>query len=56
MFLIKKDMITSIIELLQSHPFYNISDLVEIAKGRDEIAIGFKAIKNKITRKYKYKQ
>jgi hypothetical protein len=48
-------MITQTIELLQSHPFYNISNLVEIAKGKNEIPVGFKAIKTKWIRKYKYK-
>jgi hypothetical protein len=43
-------MIPKIIELLQSNYFYNVSENVEIAKGKYEIVTNFKDGKEKIKR------
>jgi hypothetical protein len=47
-------MITQIIELLQSHEFYNVSEEVEIAKGKYEYVTTFKDGYNKIKRQIKF--
>jgi hypothetical protein len=49
-------MITQIIEMLQTQPFYNISEEVEIAKGKYEYVTKIKAGFNKIKRQIKYKK
>jgi hypothetical protein len=49
-------MITKIIEILQTQPFYNLSEEVEIAKGKYEYVTTFKAGFNKIKRQIKYKK
>ena len=43
-------MIPKIIELLQTHDFYNVSETVEIAKGKNEIVSNFIDAKEKIKR------
>ena len=43
-------MIAKIIELLQSNDFYNVSEKVEIAKGKYEMVTNFKDAKIKIKR------
>lgn len=47
-------MIKSIIDLLLSSPFYNVSDRVEIAKGKNEIPTTLKQGWEKIKRDWKY--
>ena len=43
-------MIPKIIELLQTNDFYNVSETVEIAKGKHEMVGNFKDAKEKIKR------
>lgn len=47
-------MIKDIIDLLTSAPFYNVSDRVEIAKGKNEIPLTLKQGWDKIKRNWKY--
>jgi len=49
-------MIAKIIELLQSNDFYNVSENVEIAKGKYEIVTSFKDAKRKIKRAWLLKK
>jgi hypothetical protein len=48
-------MITKIIDLLSDDTFYNVSESVEIAKGKYELPKNFSQVKQKIVRKLKYK-
>jgi hypothetical protein len=43
-------MITRIIDLLKSNEWVNVSETVEIAKGKNELAKDLKSIKNKTKR------
>tara|TARA_R110000764_G_scaffold45045_1_gene101337 strand:- start:439 stop:588 length:150 start_codon:yes stop_codon:yes gene_type:complete len=43
-------MIPIIIQLLQANDFYNVSETVEIAKGKNEIVTNFTDAKEKIKR------
>lgn len=43
-------MIPKIIDLLQSNEFYNVSETVEIAKGKHEIVTNWRGAKRKIKR------
>lgn len=49
-------MIAQTIELLQTLPFYGVSEEVEIAKGKYEKSNSFKKYFNKIKRQIKYKK
>lgn len=49
-------MIPKIIELLQSNDFYNVSETVEIAKGKHEMVSNFKGAKEKIKRQWQLKK
>jgi hypothetical protein len=49
----KKLPITMIIQLLQSHKFYAVSDNVEIAKGKFQYNRDFSQIKNQFIRRIK---
>ena len=44
------NMIHKIIKLLQTNDFYNVSETVEIAKGKHEIVTNLKDAKQKIKR------
>lgn len=48
-------MITKLIDLLSLENFYNISESVEIAKGKYELPKNFSQVKQKLVRKIKYK-
>lgn len=43
-------MIQSILNLLAQHPYYNVSERVEIAKGKYELISNWKRAKEKIKR------
>ena len=45
-------MIPKIIELLQSNDFYNVSETVEIAKGKHEMVTTFRNAKQKLKRQW----
>lgn len=45
-------MINIILELLQQDDFLNVSENVEIAKGKYELPKDFKGLKNKIKRQW----
>lgn len=45
-------MIAEIITLLQSHHFYGGGELIEIAKGKNEIVLKWKDFKRKIYRQW----
>jgi hypothetical protein len=47
----KKLPITMIIQLLQSHNFYSVSENVEIAKGRDEYITTWKQVQKTFKRR-----
>jgi hypothetical protein len=49
----KKLPITMIIQLLQSHNFYSVSENVEIAKGKFQYNRDFSQIKNQFIRRIK---
>ena len=49
-------MIPKIIELLQSNDFYNVSETVEIAKGKYELVENFKDGVTKIKRIWQQKK
>jgi hypothetical protein len=49
-------MIGIIIKLLQQDDFLNVSDNVEIAKGKYELPKDFKGLKNKIKRQWHSKR
>lgn len=49
-------MIHKIIDLLQSNDFYNVSERVEIAKGKHEMITSFKDAKRKIKRQWLLKR
>ncbi len=49
-------MIHKIINLLQKNEFYNVSDRVEIAKGKHEIITTFKGARRKIKRKWLHRK
>ena len=46
-------MIPQIIELLQSNDFYNVSETVEIAKGKHEMVTSIKNAKQKLNRQWR---
>ena len=46
-------MIPKIIELLQANDFYNVSETVEIAKGKNEIVTTIKDAKQKFKRQWR---
>jgi hypothetical protein len=46
-------MITKIIELLQSQPWYGVSENVEIAKGKNQYNQTFKQVAKQYKRAYK---
>ena len=45
-------MIPKIIELLQSNDFYNVSETIEIAKGKNEMVTTFRNAKQKLKRQW----
>ena len=49
-------MIKEIIDLLNSDDFYNVSDTVEIAKGKNQLVTTWKGFKRKIKRKWQLKK
>ena len=50
-------MIGLILELLKTSDFYNVSEVVDIAKGKHEYTPKFKKIyKQQLRKKYKWKQ
>jgi hypothetical protein len=49
-------MIPKIIELLQANDFYNVSETVEIAKGKNEIVKTVKDAKQKLKRTWLQKE
>lgn len=48
-------MISDTIKLLRMSNFYNGGENIEIAKGKNELALDWKTAKNKIIRKWRYK-
>ena len=47
-------MLKNIIQLLQLHEHYGISENIEIAKGKNEMISSFKKFKNQIKRELKW--
>ena len=49
-------MIAKIIDLLQTNDFYNVSEVVEIAKGKHELIDNFSDGLVKVKRVFKYRK
>lgn len=49
-------MITRVIDLLKTNDWINVSETVEIAKGKNELAKDFRIAKRKITRVWQLKK
>ena len=49
-----KSTITAIIDLLKVDAFYNESDYIDIAKGRDKLPLTYKQMRNTIRRTKDY--
>lgn len=50
----EKSVINIIIDLLQSGEFYDVSERIDIAKGKNELPKNWKGIKNVVKRNKKY--
>lgn len=49
-------MIANIIDKLQSNEFYNCSESIELAKGKNELVSNFKDAKRKIKRTWRLRK